>query len=84
MCELDLIFGFETLHAVLGEMVVGGVVVETGLDKIVEGVRLSEGIKGKRRAVNARESGGGVGFGRGAGAFAGLAWATGGSGTGWR
>ena len=84
VCELDLIFGFETLHAVLGEMVVGGVVVETGLDKIVEGVRLSEGIKGKRRAVNARESGGGVGFGRGAGAFAGLGWATGGTGTGWR
>lgn len=39
MCELDLIFNFETLHAVLGEMIVGGVVVETGLDRVVEGVR---------------------------------------------
>ncbi|KAF2478994.1 AP complex, mu/sigma subunit [Neohortaea acidophila] len=39
VCELDLIFNFETLHAVLGEMIVGGVVVETSLDKIVEGVR---------------------------------------------
>lgn len=29
VCELDLIFNFETLHAVLGEMVVGGVVIET-------------------------------------------------------
>lgn len=29
VCELDLIFNFETLHAVLGEMIVGGVVVET-------------------------------------------------------
>ncbi|ERF69428.1 hypothetical protein EPUS_07832 [Endocarpon pusillum Z07020] len=53
VCELDLIFGFETLHAVLGEMVVGGVVVETGLERIVEGVRASEGgMKGKRRSVN--------------------------------
>jgi AP-3 complex subunit sigma len=39
VCELDLIFNFETLHAVLGEMIVGGVVVETGLDKVVRGVR---------------------------------------------
>lgn len=48
VCELDLIFGFETLHAVLGEMVVGGVVVETGLERIVEGVREgeAEGVKG--------------------------------------
>lgn len=37
--ELDLIFNFETLHAVLAEMIVGGVVVETGLDRVVEGVR---------------------------------------------
>ena len=35
VCELDLIFNFETLHAVLGEMIVGGVVIETGLDKYV-------------------------------------------------
>lgn len=35
VCELDLIFNFETLHAVLGEMIVGGVVVETGLDRCV-------------------------------------------------
>ncbi|KAI6818034.1 Adaptor protein complex sigma subunit [Hortaea werneckii] len=39
VCELDLIFNFETLHAVLGEMIVGGVVVETALEKVVEGVR---------------------------------------------
>lgn len=79
VCELDLIFGFETLHAVLGEMVVGGVVVETGLEKIVEGVRSSEGTKGKRRAVNAKDGGGGSNLGRGG--FAGLSWAT---GTKWR
>ena len=39
VCELDLIFNFETLHAVLGEMIVGGVVVETSLDRVVKGVR---------------------------------------------
>jgi hypothetical protein len=79
VCELDLIFGFETLHAVLGEMVVGGVVVETNLEKIVDGVRTSEGTKGKRKAVNARES---SSFGRGAG-FAGLGWSTA-TGSNWR
>ncbi len=39
VCELDLIFNFETLHTVLGEMIVGGVVVETNLEKVVRGVR---------------------------------------------
>ncbi|KAL5695641.1 hypothetical protein EMGR_008194 [Emarellia grisea] len=43
VCELDLIFGFETMHAVLSEMIVGGVVVETNIDKIVAGVREQEG-----------------------------------------
>ena len=50
VCELDLIFNFETLHAVLGEMLVGGIVVETGLDRIVEGVR-AQG-KVAKRPVN--------------------------------
>ncbi|KFY77180.1 hypothetical protein V499_03385 [Pseudogymnoascus sp. VKM F-103] len=54
VCELDLIFNFETLHATLSEMIVGGVVVETGLDKVVEGVR-SQG-KIPRRPVNEGES----------------------------
>ncbi|KAG2024367.1 hypothetical protein GB937_004023 [Aspergillus fischeri] len=39
VCELDLIFGFETMHAVLSEMIVGGVVVETNIDKIVAGAK---------------------------------------------
>ncbi|EXJ61177.1 uncharacterized protein A1O5_11969 [Cladophialophora psammophila CBS 110553] len=80
VCELDLIFGFETLHAVLSEMVVGGVVVETNLDKIVDGVRTTEGVKGKRKAVNANDSTGSIGRGTG---FASLRWATG-SGRSWR
>jgi AP-3 complex subunit sigma len=40
VCELDLIFGYEMMHAVLSEMVIGGVVVETGVSKVVEGVRM--------------------------------------------
>lgn len=48
VCELDLIFNFETLHAALGEMIVGGVVVETSLEKVVSGVR-GQGKVAKRR-----------------------------------
>ncbi|KAK3173055.1 hypothetical protein OEA41_006384 [Lepraria neglecta] len=48
VCELDLIFNFETLHAALGEMLVGGVVVETSLEKVVSGVR-GQGKVAKRR-----------------------------------
>ncbi|KGO59735.1 AP complex, mu/sigma subunit [Penicillium expansum] len=53
VCELDLIFGYETLHAVLGEMIVGGVVVETHIEKIIAGVRAQEGSLGKKKAVQA-------------------------------
>lgn len=70
VCELDLIFGYETMHAVLGEMIVGGVVVETNLDRIVQGVRSQEGSKGRRRAVEA----GSTGLGRGGIAGLGVPW----------
>lgn len=53
VCELDLIFGYETMHAVLSEMIVGGVVVETNTEKIIAGVRSQEGTMGKRKAVQA-------------------------------
>lgn len=56
VCELDLIFNFETLHATLSEMIVGGVVIETGLEKVVEGVK-AQG-KVPRRPVNEGKSGG--------------------------
>lgn len=64
VCELDLIFNFETLHAVLGEMIVGGVVVETGLDKVVEGVNAQGRVV--KRPVNEGRGGGGGGIGLGA------------------
>lgn len=50
VCELDLIFNFETLHACLGEMIVGGVVVETSLERVVEGVRAQGRVP--RRPIN--------------------------------
>lgn len=52
VCELDLIFGFETMHAALGEMIVGGIVVETSLERIVQGVRLQEGSKPKKKSTS--------------------------------
>jgi AP-3 complex subunit sigma len=39
VCEFDLIFNYETLHATLAEMIVGGVVVETNMERIIEGVK---------------------------------------------
>lgn len=72
VCELDLIFNFETLHATLAEIIVGGVVIETNLEKVVEGVKAQGRVA--KRPVN--ESKGGVmsglgGFGRGDGVWAG-------------
>ena len=58
VCELDLIFNFETLHAVLGEMIVGGVVIETGLDRVVKGVR-EQGKVVKRPGDSGGRGGGG-------------------------
>ncbi|KAI9804686.1 MAG: Sigma-adaptin 3A [Piccolia ochrophora] len=60
VCELDLIFNFETLHATLGEMIVGGVVVETGLEKVVDGVK-KQG-KVAKRPVNEGSRTGGIGM----------------------
>ena len=69
VCELDLIFNFETLHAALGEMIVGGVVVETQLDRVIEGVK-SQGRVAKR-PVNEGKFGSGGAIGRGGGLWAG-------------
>jgi len=70
VCELDLIFNFETLHATLGEMIVGGVVIETQLDKVVQAVRAQGRVA--KRPVN--EGRGGLTFanlGRGDGVWTG-------------
>lgn len=62
VCELDLIFNFETLHAALSEMIVGGVVIETQLDKVVEGVR-AQGKVAKRPVNESRSGLGNLGMG---------------------
>jgi AP-3 complex subunit sigma len=62
VCELDLIFNFETLHAALAEMIVGGVVVETNLEKVVKAVR-AQG-KVAKRPVNQGTRGRGGNIGR--------------------
>ncbi|KAK7518574.1 AP-3 complex subunit sigma [Phyllosticta citriasiana] len=67
VCELDLIFNYETLHATLSEMIVGGVVVETGLDRVVQGVR-AQGRVAKRPGDNVGGGGGGGGGAGGVGA----------------
>lgn len=64
VCELDLIFNFETLHATLGEMIVGGVVIETNLDRIVAGVK-AQGTVAKRPVNEGRTSGLGGNLGMG-------------------
>ncbi|KAL8765666.1 MAG: hypothetical protein Q9209_007346 [Squamulea sp. 1 TL-2023] len=66
VCELDLIFNFEAMHACLAEMVVGGVVVETRVQEIVKGVRDSDrgSVRGKELKMG---SVGGVGRGMWAG-----------------
>jgi AP-3 complex subunit sigma len=56
VCELDLIFNFETLHATLGEMIVGGVVIETQLDQVVKGVK-AQGRVAKRLDIRRAGSG---------------------------
>lgn len=38
VCELDLVFGWQVLQTVLGEMIQGGLVVETSINKIVAAV----------------------------------------------
>ncbi|KAL2265790.1 hypothetical protein VTJ83DRAFT_6890 [Remersonia thermophila] len=72
VCELDLIFNFEALHATLGEMIAGGVVIETNLERIVAGVR-AQGAVAKRPVNEGRGGGGGGGLGAGLG-MGGMVW----------
>jgi AP-3 complex subunit sigma len=60
VCELDLIFNFETLHAALGEMIVGGVVVETSSDKVIKGVKEQGRVPQRKEAGKSGGYGGGI------------------------
>ncbi|KAG5759454.1 hypothetical protein H9Q72_012415 [Fusarium xylarioides] len=70
VCELDLIFNFETLHSTLSEMIIGGVVIETNLDRIVSEVK-AQGTVAKRPVNEGR---GPTGLGSGLGMGANFAW----------
>ena len=71
VCELDLIFNFEALHATLSEMIVGGVVVETGLERVVEGVKAQGRVAKRPTGDVAIGRLGGLGsFGKGEGLWA--------------
>ncbi|PUU76615.1 clathrin adaptor complex small chain-domain-containing protein [Tuber borchii] len=63
VCELDLIFNFETLHATLEEMITGGCVVETDLARIVKAVRDSGKVAKRPKAGGKGGGGGGMGGG---------------------
>ncbi|KDN48468.1 hypothetical protein K437DRAFT_86423 [Tilletiaria anomala UBC 951] len=86
VCELDLIFNFDQVHAILGEMIQGGLVLETNINEIVASAKTIN----KARKVSAATSGGGGGaasFGTATGsqgAGAGVASImTAGGGAGW-
>lgn len=56
VCELDLVFGWQVMQTVLGEIVQGGMVVETSINKIVATV--DEANKGKSATLGGGGSSG--------------------------
>lgn len=57
VCELDLVFGWQVMQTVLGEIVQGGMVVETNINKIVATV--DEANKGKLAGASSSSLAGG-------------------------
>lgn len=45
VCELDLIFNFHKVDAIVGEMIVGGEIVETSKKKILDQLRKFDTLK---------------------------------------
>ncbi|ORY82612.1 adaptor-related protein complex 3 sigma 1 subunit [Protomyces lactucae-debilis] len=54
VCELDLIFHFDEIHAILGEVVCGGLVVETSVSSIVAAINESKRTTQRRGLMRAR------------------------------
>lgn len=81
VCELDLIFHFDEVHAILNEVIQGGLVVETNINEIVA----AAGATAKARKASQAQSAGGISVGAaGLGAAAGLSIpGTGGAGIPW-
>lgn len=58
VCELDLVFGWQTLETVLGEIIQGGMVVETSVTKIVAAVDEANRGNGSQEMKEGGASGG--------------------------
>ncbi|CCF54810.1 hypothetical protein NDA11_002663 [Ustilago hordei] len=58
VCELDLIFHFDEVHAILNEVIQGGLVVETNINEIVAAAQATSRA---RKASAAAAGGGGAG-----------------------
>lgn len=46
VCELDLVFGWQVMQTVLGEIIQGGMVVESNINKIMAAVDEANDVKG--------------------------------------
>ncbi|KZP00798.1 Adaptor protein complex sigma subunit, partial [Calocera viscosa TUFC12733] len=79
VCELDLVFHFDEVHAILSEVVQGGVVLETNVDAIHEAAQAAALARRQSfAAANPLALGGGSGAsGGGGGMVTPLGWVTG-------
>lgn len=59
VCELDLIFHFDEVHAILNEVIQGGLVVETNINEIVAAAQATA----KARKTSLAQSAGGISVG---------------------
>lgn len=59
VCELDLIFHFDQVHAILNEVIQGGLVVETNINEIVAAAQATA----RARKASVAQAGGGVAAG---------------------
>ena len=51
VCELDLIFHSDKVHYILDEIVMGGMVLETGIADIMEAVTAMQDLESKTRGA---------------------------------
>ncbi|KAJ9477668.1 AP-3 complex subunit sigma [Pseudozyma hubeiensis] len=68
VCELDLIFHFDEVHAILNEVIQGGLVVETNINEIVAAAQTTA----RARKTSVAQSGGAGGMAAGAAGLANL------------
>ncbi|UZJ51782.1 hypothetical protein CBS101457_001102 [Exobasidium rhododendri] len=71
VCELDLIFHFDEVHAILNEIIQGGLVLETNINDIVTSVQLIS--RARKASVNSTGAHPSIGAGVGSGLEGGIA-----------